>query len=674
MNAVPAKRPPGKAKVLGIGLLALFFALPLTAAYLHFHSRVYIFDGLSGPDAPSIVAPEKPASWRQFSSGTASRLTILLTDEDSGWLGLAHGLKSLGVPFKITRSVDEAVKHRTVLVYPYVSGKVLKPDELKALAALPRSGGTLIAANVLGGGLNSLFGFRETVGSRTRFALTFSNASLAWLGLGEPEERTVRFGDPAKKADAQLGTQGYVGASEALASFDDGSAAITRRRFPDGGAAYALGFDPGFLLLLGQNARGEDLERAYVNAYAPQNDVVLRLIRQVWHESEPLAVTMGRVPDGKSLAVVMTFDVDYTRSLPNAALYAELLKEKGVRGTFLMQTKYMRDHNDEIMLNDQTVQHLDRLKSLGMELGSHTVAHARAMRKFELGTGRERYPDYQPVVLGRDEARGGTVLGELRVSKFLLETLVPGAKVVSFRPGHLANPPSLPQSMEATGYRFSSTVTAGNALSHLPYRHTYGRGTAAETNTFEFPITVEDELLPLMGLRIKPSLALARKIGRDGGLFTVLIHPNILGHKLDFARTLIDELRSEAWFGALEDFGGWWAARDDVAVDAERSSEGVVLAVAAPQPIGRLALEVPAGWRLEGASPLIRQAGRVVVIERLEGSAKIRFRLDGADRPTQPVADLKGAAEAATIPAGAEFLPALRGNVDKDVRGPAMLR
>ena len=103
-------------------------------------------------------------------------------------------------------------------------------------------------------------------------------------------------------------------------------------------------------------------------------------------------------------------------------------------------------------------------------------------------------------------------------------------------------------------------------------------------------------------------------------------------------------------------------------------SEGVVLTVAAPQPIGRLALEVPAGWSLEGASPLIRQVGRVVVIERLEGSAKIRFRLDGADRPTQPVADLKGAAEAATIPAGAEFFPALRGNVDKDVRGPAMLR
>jgi hypothetical protein len=325
------------------------------------------------------------------------------------------------------------------------------------------------------------------------------------------------------------------------------------------------------------------------------------------------------------------------------------------------------------MLNAGTVQHLHRLKALGMELGSHTVAHARAMRRFEIGTGRERYPDYRPVVLGWDEARDGTVLGELRVSKFLIETLVPGAKVVSFRPGHLANPPSLAQAMEATGYRFSSTVTAGNALSHLPHRHTYGRGAQAETNTFEFPITVEDELLPLMGLRIKPSLALARKIGRDGGLFTVLIHPNILGHKLDFARTLIDELKGEAWFGALEDFGGWWAARDGVSLDAERGPEGAVLTLAAPGPVDRLALEIPAGWSLEGAGPQIRQAGRLVVIERLEGSATLRFRLDRAGRPAQPVASLEGAAVAPTTPAETGF-PALRGSVDRDARAPAALR
>lgn len=676
MHAIPVKRRPGRARSVGLGLLGLFFVVPLAAAYLHFHYRIFIFDGLSGPDTPSIVSVERPASWQQFSSGGPTRLAILLTDEDSGWLGLAHGLKSFGVPFRITRSVDEALKHRTVLVYPYISGRVLKPDELKRLAAHPQSGGTLIGTNVLGGGLNALFGFRETVGSRSRFTLSFSDASRSWLGLTEPEEQIVRFGDAGKKAEAQLGTQGYLGASEAVASFEDGSAAVTRRRFESGGATYALGFDLGFLLLVGQSARGEDLERDYVNAYSPQNDVVLRLIGRIWRESEPLAVTLGRVPDGKALAVLMTFDVDYTRSLPNAAIYAELLREKGIRGTFLIQTKYIRDHNDEIMLNDGAIQHLHRIKALGMELGSHTVAHARAMSRFDLGTGTERYPDYQPVVLGSNEARGGTVLGELRVSKFLLETLVPGTNVVSFRPGHLANPFSLAQALEATGFRFSSSVTAGNSLSHLPYRHTYGRGTKAETNTFEFPITVEDERLPLMGLRIAQSLALARKIARDGGLFTVLIHPNILGHKLAFARALIDGLAGEAWFGAVDDFGNWWAARDGVALDSERTGDGVVLTLASAQPIDRVALEIPAGWNLEGAGPVARQDGRVVVIQRLQANAQIHFKLDQDLRDTSAphAASGRRSAKAPVQRPAAAFLPALRGSVEAESLAPLKLR
>jgi len=42
--------------------------------------------------------------------------------------------------------------------------------------------------------------------------------------------------------------------------------------------------------------------------------------------------------------------------------------------------------------------------------------------------------------------------------------------VVSFRPGHLSYPFALPQALQATGFAFSSSVTAGNALSHLPFR------------------------------------------------------------------------------------------------------------------------------------------------------------------------------------------------------------
>ncbi|HEV2558878.1 MAG TPA: polysaccharide deacetylase family protein [Microvirga sp.] len=618
--------PPRKARLLGIVGFVLLFALPTVGAALHYVNSVFVFTGLEGPKTVSEVPEAKPAEWTAFRREGASRLAILLTDESSAWLGLAHGLKALGVPFTITRDPAEALRHRVVLVYPLISGRVLAPEALRMLAAHPRGGGTLIAANVLGGGLEEVFGFRREEASRKRYRLDFSPAARGWLGLTEKEEQALHFGDPAKP-EAQLGTHGYVGAGEALAAFDDGTAAITRRRIGTG-AAYALGFDPGFLLLTGQNARGTDLEQDYVNAYAPQGDVLLRMLRQIWREGEPLAAGLGRVPGGKALAAMMTFDVDYTRSLPNAVAYAEALKEQGVRGTFFVQTKYVRDYNDAIILNDETAAHLRRLGELGMELASHSVSHAYAFRDFELGTGREQYPAYQPRVVSRNAAEGGTILGELRVSKFLLESLAPPAEVVSFRPGHLANPTFLPQALEAAGYRYGSSVTAGISLTHLPFRLKHTRGSTAETGVFEFPITVEDERSPLMGLRLPQAVDLGRKIGRDGGIFVVLIHPNILGHKLEFARGIVEALKPDAWFGGVADFGAWWSARDRVELDVVERDGQAVLRLSAPLPIKDLAVELPAGWRPAGpaSAPRFRETRRGLVFDHLEGGVEIALR------------------------------------------------
>ncbi len=81
-------------------------------------------------------------------------MAIILTDPNSSWLGLAHGLKSIGIPFRITRDVQEALAHKVVLVYPMISGKVLRPEALQALAEYPKTGGTLIGVQGVGGGLN----------------------------------------------------------------------------------------------------------------------------------------------------------------------------------------------------------------------------------------------------------------------------------------------------------------------------------------------------------------------------------------------------------------------------------------------------------------------------------------------------------------------------------------
>lgn len=149
--------------------------------------------------------------------------------------------------------------------------------------------------------------------------------------------------------------------------------------------------------------------------------------------------------------------------------YAEYERSQGLVDTYFIQTKYVRDYNDDVYFNETGVRHLARLAELGVELGSHTIAHSAVFSKFPIGTGHETYPEYVPFVKDLTTAHNSTILGELRVSKYLIEHFS-GQTVWSFRPGHLSNPSTLPHALAATGYRYGSLATANNSLTHLPYQ------------------------------------------------------------------------------------------------------------------------------------------------------------------------------------------------------------
>lgn len=575
----------------------------------------------------SVLPPEVPARWQDFDQGETSRLAIFLTDPDSAWLGVAHGLKSIGVPFRITRDVAQATRHRMVLVYPSISGK-LPSATLQGLANHARHGGTLVAGHVVGGGLGEVFGFADAV-QGTHAEVRFDTGHAVTAGFTDPAEQRIRIGNPAV-AETLVGSYSYTQPrNPPLAVFEDGSAAITVRHYKPG-TAYALGMDLGHLLHKGYNNREEGIARSYVNGFEPTLDVLLRLIKAIYQEAEPAAVTLGTVPQGKSLSVLITHDIDYTRSMVNAVSFAKSAQAAGVPSTHFIQTKYMRDWNDDIFYDDQGVVLLGQLQALGREIGSHTVSHSKVMETFPQGSGDERYPTYQPFVKAQTQAEGASLFGELRVSRFLLQHHAPGAEVVSFRPGHLRNPYTLPQSLQATGYRYSSSVTANTSLSHLPFRLTYGRGQTSPTSVFEFPVTVEDEHPPRLGDRLPQAIDLARQIARYGGTYVALIHTDVTDHKLAFQEGLIEAVRPFAWFGSMRSFGDWWVARDAVALDVARASDGTLnLTLKAPTPIEGLTLAVPATHRLAGSQPAgttVTESPGQLVIGRLDGSLRLTLR------------------------------------------------
>ena len=199
---------------------------------------------------------------------------------------------------------------------------------------------------------------------------------------------------------------------------------------------------------------------------------------------------------------------------------------------------------------------------------------------------------------------------------------------MSFRPGELSNPVALPQALQAAGYRYSSSTTANNSLTHLPYQLNYDRLYDAETDVFEFPVTVEDEELPKLGERLSQAVELAHQIGRYGGAFVFLIHPNILDHKLEFEKRFVENVKPFAWFGSVSQFGQWWAARNDMAVDVSTQNDTHAVTLQLSSSMAGLTLHVPAGWRLDtrdAKDASAQQVGQTVIVHDARGTITLRF-------------------------------------------------
>ena len=196
--------------------------LAALTSFVRERSSIYIFKGVVGPREVTRIPKLEPTPWSRYATGTESRLAILLTDTSGAWLALSHGLKSIGVPFLITTDYQQAVKHSVVLVYPTVSGNLLSAEALKALAAVPRQGGTLIGFNVLGGGLNEVFGFGEALPSGQHHQIQFSRTHPLTSSFIDLRESVIRIGN--HQSPGATGSYSYSDPkTEPLAVYEDGS-------------------------------------------------------------------------------------------------------------------------------------------------------------------------------------------------------------------------------------------------------------------------------------------------------------------------------------------------------------------------------------------------------------------------------------------------------------------
>ena len=457
-----------------------------------------------------------------------------------------EALRFLGLPL-----APVILRHRAIYVYPTISGRQLSPGTLQAMAQHVRSGGGLMAYDIEGGGLQELFGVQ---------AVPIANHS-EWLDFTDhpavPEGGGIRFSRAGTEAKFDALTYRVTDGLVKAAYADRQPALICGRV---AGVACVLGLDLGRLTARALNGRAEAAARSYVNGYEPSLDQLYRWLADFYVGVEPMPWLIDTAPAGHDFSILLTHDVDFTQAVTSARFYAQQLRDSGTRGTFFIQTKYVRDYNDDVFFTNPNLPDLRNVQALGMELGSHTVAHSNAFKLFRLGSGSERYPWYLPFVTSQRAAFNGTILGETRVSKFLLSATI-GAKVGSFRSGYLSNPFHLPEALAATGYRYDSSITANASLTHLPFQLTTAREDRSVEPVWEIPITIEDEEGEL-ARRLDTAYHVIGKVARDRGVVVIQVHPDVRTAKLAFEKRVIADWRGRAWFATVSEFGDWWRARD----------------------------------------------------------------------------------------------------------------
>ena len=508
-------------------------------------------------------------------------------------LAIVHALKEMGIPFFVTRDCREALRHRLVIIYPGVDYETFEEADAQRLIDFVRSGGNVFAQNVLWGGLNPIFGFKDYAASRKRYTLTFSShPDPVTKYLNRPEEMAVRLG--SQSYSDIIWSNGYTpdSSGEVLARFEDGSAALLTNRLGKG-RSYLLGLSLVDVVLRSQNNRDYEAERHYVNWFEPGADVWLLVLRGWYETYADQWVRLATIPNGQRSAVLLSHDVDWEHSFAPGLDFARIEKANRAASTFFIQTKYVNDANSKAFFFEPNLDILRQLKSGGSTIGSHSIIHSRGFAKFDLGSGDETYATYRPLGLGFDTASGATVFGEVRVSKELLDGELPGQDTTFFRAGHLRVPRSLAEALERSGYQFDSSFTADDVLSNFPYALPRDPGFDEDSDLYEFPVTIEDEESPGFTERIPQALEVIAANAENGAVSVILVHSNESRLKAAAEERLLRQLPPDILRSDMLSFAKFWRARDRLrwSVTAGSNPSNFVLLVTAEESVSGLTFE-----------------------------------------------------------------------------------
>ncbi|HXW76300.1 MAG TPA: hypothetical protein VEJ20_02725, partial [Candidatus Eremiobacteraceae bacterium] len=360
----------------------------------------------------SLVAPS--ALRASVSAPPPLAVAVFASDPQEYGFGARHAVAQMGIPLVFTRDLNAALRQPMVIMTGATDGNFMSDNVTARLKQYIESGGVLVVDDGESAGVQQLAGIANLTPSEHRYSLHYS------LGSGDPglqnlrlaAEQTIMLGNKSEGL-ADL-TQGYTLAkgtdAQTLATFDDGSVALVSRRI-GAGRIYVTGLAYYDAVLRPQDDQALDAGRVYDNGFEPSADVPQFILRDWYLAFVRGAVVTDPTPDGLSGALLITHDIDYSKSVTNMLAYGRAEHAQHFTATYFIQAKTVRDIEDNAFFNAQAKQIISTVFEEGGDIASHTVAHAPDWRTFPVGTGKESPSTYHPFVkvMAPDHSHGLTL-------------------------------------------------------------------------------------------------------------------------------------------------------------------------------------------------------------------------------------------------------------------------
>jgi len=625
--ASPARSTGNRRRALAVlGAVAAIFGLFGWMKY-HREHHLLVADVPVLALAALLGTPVNPEE--AYAERFPMQVAVMRTTTDETVLPVVHALGEMGIPYFVTRDLKQALQHPLVILYPGVDAKTFTAGEVEEIRRHVEAGGSVFAQSATAGAPGALFGFREASPSKRRHLVRFERGADPVLRyLDRPEELEIRLG--SDRYPEIFWTQGYAPepGANVLARYEDGSAALVRKR-TGRGAIYLSGVSLLESVLRSQTNRHYEAFRHYVNAFEPGADVWMLILRAWYETQQPGAVRLATIPNGARGAVLFTHDVDWENSFPPMLDYTRMETQHGVRSFFFVQMKYVDDANGRGYLTAANLEILRQVHAQGFPMGTHSIIHSRAFNHFELGSGTETYASYQPRGTGANTATGATVFGEVRVSRQLLDGNVPGQHSEFFRAGHLRFPRSLPEALVRCGYEFDSSFTAPDVLSNFPYALPVGLEFERDSGLYEFPVTIEDGEEPPLVERVQSALDVFAANADNGAISVVLIHPTAAGDKLKAEKAMLERLPPGV--PALDplEFARYWRARARLqwSLLPGAKAREVVLQAASQEAVRGITFVFEQAVGSVSGSAKLLEDHRTLVLEPLEAGKAARIAI-----------------------------------------------